>query len=153
METTGYDSSSNLSREEEVPAKKQLVTNIRETLDDVAEDLHWIQQDVALLGDSVSQAHKLLKLLEDDGVVFIIPTDDQFIGTIGDEWRIKHTPAKESSDRPGHNHITLVDGEVLADSKPTAQSSKKDTRVAGQQCTREWANQQFKRQSIKTPRK
>jgi hypothetical protein len=46
-------SSSNLSGEEEV-TKKQLVTKIRETLDDVAEELYRIQQDVALLGDIVS---------------------------------------------------------------------------------------------------
>jgi hypothetical protein len=51
METTGYDLSSNLSGEEEV-TKKQLVTIICETLDNVAEDLYRIQQDVALLGDS-----------------------------------------------------------------------------------------------------
>jgi hypothetical protein len=76
MEKTEYDSSPNLSGEEEEVTKKQLVTKISETLDAVAEDIHQIQHNVALLGDSVSQAHKLLKLLEDDGDVFIIPTDD-----------------------------------------------------------------------------
>jgi hypothetical protein len=134
MEKTGYDLSPNLSREEEEVTKKQLVTKICKTLDAVAEDLYRIQQDVALLGDSFSQAQKLLKLLEDNGDVFIIPTDDRLIGTTGDEWHIKRTPVKEHSDRPTNDDITLVDGTVLDDSKPAAsQPSKKDTRLAVQQ--------------------
>jgi hypothetical protein len=39
METTGYDSSSHFSNEEDL-TRKELVTKIRETLDDVAEELH-----------------------------------------------------------------------------------------------------------------
>jgi hypothetical protein len=142
METTGYDSSSNISGEEEV-RKKELVTKIRETLDDVAEELYWIQQDVALLDDSVSQAHKLLQLLENDGDAFTLPTDDQLIGTKGDEWRIESIPAKERSEGLGNDDIILVDSEILEDSKPAAQPSKKDTRLAGQQRAPEWAKRQF----------
>jgi hypothetical protein len=153
MEKTGYDSSPNLSGEEEEVTKEQLVTKICETLDAMVEDLHQIQQDVALRSDSVSQAYKLSKLLEDDGDVFIIPTDDGLIGTTGDEWRIERTPVKERSDGPRNDDITLVEGTILGDSKPDTQPSKKDTRLAGQQRAREWATQQFKRQSIKTPRK
>jgi hypothetical protein len=52
METMGYNSSSNLSGEEEL-TRDELVTKIGEILDDVAEELYRIQQDVAVLGDSV----------------------------------------------------------------------------------------------------
>jgi hypothetical protein len=112
IEKTGYDSSPNLSGEEEEVTKKQLVTKICKTLDAVAEDLYRIQQDISILGKSVAQAHKLLKLPEDDSDVFIIPTDNRLIKTMRDEWRIKRTPAKERSDGPRNNDITLVNGET-----------------------------------------
>jgi hypothetical protein len=64
---------------------------------------------------------------------------------MGDAWRIERTPTKESSEGPGNDDIILVDGEILEDSKPAAQPSKKDTRLAGQQRAWEWAKQQFNR--------
>jgi hypothetical protein len=64
------------------------------------DDLYHTQQDIELLSDSVSQAHKLLQLLEtggDDCDAFILPTADWFIGASGDKWHIKSILAKEKS--------------------------------------------------------
>jgi hypothetical protein len=70
-------------------------------------------------------------------------TINSFIGTTGDEWRIERTAAHERSEGPGNDDIILVDAKFLEDSKPAAQPSKKDTRLAGQQRAREWAKLQF----------
>jgi hypothetical protein len=138
MEMMGYDSSSHLSGEEEL-TRKELVTKIRETLDNVAEELYQIQQDVTLLGDSVSQAHKLLQLLEHDGDTFILPMEDRFIGTRGDEWRVENLLTNAASEETGHEDIILVDAKIVDESKSAAKPTKKEKRLAGQERAREWA--------------
>lgn len=89
---SGSPSSTSHSREEEELRRKELISQILDTLADVEQDLDQIRQDVGLLSDRVSETQKLLKLLLSEGAPIRTPKDDRNItqGSSGEEWTIDH---------------------------------------------------------------